>query len=62
VANEFNSNEIVRKPSPNIIVFGSWVDKILYKIVPRLYNFPGVATVFDSHHINTLHNTAVHNT
>ena len=23
VANEFNSNEIVRKPSPNIIVFGS---------------------------------------
>jgi hypothetical protein len=45
VANEFNSNEIVRKPSPNIIVFGSWVDKILYKIVPRLYNFPGVATV-----------------
>jgi hypothetical protein len=44
VANEFNSNEIVRKPSPNIIVFGSWVDKILYKIVPRLYNFPGVAT------------------
>jgi hypothetical protein len=54
VANEFNSNEIVRKPSPNIIVFGSWVDKILYKIVPRLYNFPGVATEHSPYYITEI--------
>jgi hypothetical protein len=34
----------VEEPSPNIIVFESWIDKISSKLLPRLSNFPRVAT------------------
>jgi hypothetical protein len=39
----------------NIIVFGSWVDKISFKIVPRLSNIPRVATVHRTIHTPFFH-------